>query len=276
MDLAIDTNFLRKSALAAALQCADPSDRFFISDTVVVETMKNDRWESTARASFRIISQFRGRIFSATEASLLMKNELNSGRDTTAVDDEGLTRNLRVLLDEIASENDGRAMNHIRKKILAAQTTMHAQQQNHPENLAMMKAIRDDVKDFVDLKAHRRLPADEQRQYRLQFAKVRAQMSVRETALAEGKGQKIGDALAAGRGIILRDVIGLNLLGFKWAANNGLDSLAEKKATNELMDVRHAVIATYCGGILSEETSVIDMRQDILNSLDVEPLKFLA
>lgn len=275
MDFALDTNFLRKPNLAHALSCAGSSDRFIIPDTTVLETMKNDRWESTARASFKIIAGYRGRIFSATEGSKLMKEELESGVDVATVIDAGLTQGFRALLEEIATDKDGEAMNHVRSVIPAAQADLDAQQQNHPENLKSLKEARDGAKMLVKFKEYRRLLDDDQkRAFRLRLAKALAQRSIIQTVKSEGKEPAIGVALAAGRGIILRDAIGFNLLGFKWAVQNGLDNLKETKATNELMDVRQAVIGTYCNGILTEEESVVQMRQDILDALDVDPLQF--
>ncbi len=275
MNFAIDTNFLRKPALAQALGCAGSSDRFIIPDTTVLETMKNDRWESTARASFKIIAGYRGRMFSATEGSKLLREELESGKDAATVIDPGMTKGLRALLEEIATGKDGDAMNHVRNAMPSAQAGMAAQQQNHPENLKSLKEAKDAAKMLVKLKNYRSLlNEDQKREFRLRLAKTLAQKSIIQTAKLEGKDPAIGNALAAGRGIILRDSIGFNLLGFKWAVNNGLDSLPDTKATNELMDVRQAVIGTYCDGILSEEESVVQMRQDILDALGVESLQF--
>jgi hypothetical protein len=186
-----------------------------------------------------------------------------------------MTKGFRALLEEIAAEKDGDAMNHVRAAMPSAQADMAAQQQNHPENHKSLKEARDGAKMLVKFEAYRRLfDNDQKRAFRLRLAKALAQRSIILTAKSEGKNPAIGDALAAGRGIILRDSIGLNLLGFKWAAQNGLDNLKDYKATNELMDVRQAVIGTYCDGILTEEESVVQMRQDILDSLDVEPLQF--
>jgi hypothetical protein len=276
MDFAIDTNFLRKQALAQALSCAGSSDRFIIPDTTVLETMKNDRWESTARDSFKIIAGYRERIFSATEASKLMNEELESGVDTTSVIDAGLTKSFRALLGEIASEKDGPAMKHLRGVMLSTQADMAAQQQNHPENLNSLKGARDAAKMLVKLKAYRRLlNEDQKREFRLRLAKTLAQRSIKLTAAAEGKNPAIGDFLAAGRGIILRDAIGYNLLGFHWAVLGSLNGLPDDQATNELMDVRQAVIGTYCDALLTEDKGVIkSMRQDILDALDVDPLPF--
>ena len=283
MDQVIDTNYLRTPAdptklkrpdLEQLLQSAAPEDRFILTDTAVLETLKNPQWESTARNSFAIISRFPTKIWTSTEPSKLMNAELDSCKDTAAVIDAHLTTGFRALLAEIASGNDGQAISTVRNQILQAQNDLAAQQQNHPRNLGSLKAACGAVKQSVDLKAYRKLGDDYQRrQFRLRYAKTLAQISAKEVAEEEGKGQDVGNALAAGRGAMLRLQIGFFLIGFKWAVNNGLDSLPDTKATNELMDLDHAIIATYCDGILTEESSVQEMRQDILDALDAEPLQ---
>ncbi|MEZ0388941.1 MAG: hypothetical protein ACAI34_17845 [Verrucomicrobium sp.] len=282
MDHVIDINYLRTPAdptvlkrpeLGALLQSSAPGDRFILADTALIETMKNRQWESTSRNSFKIVSQYPEKIWIATEISKLMNAELNSGRDTDAVLDLGLTEGFRDLLREIASGNDGPAMNTVRNNILQAQKTLATQQQNHPQNLGSLKAAFDGVRKDVKVKEYRRLTDIEQRQIRLRYAKTQAQISTRNVAKEEDKSQEVGDALATGRGAMIRLQIGYTLLGFKWAVNNGLDSFPDTKATNEIMDLDHAVIATYFDGILTEEASVEDMRQDILDALDVEPLQ---
>lgn len=274
MDYAIDTSYLRKPELEAALQASSASDRFVLADTAVVETMKNAQWELTARLSFEIISRYPLRVWTATEPPLLMQAELETGRDTTEVTDSRLTAAFRKLLVEISSGNDGPTLAHIRNEIVGAQTTMANEQQDHCQNIADLKAARDAVTTCINVQKYRRLPDEaSKRGFRLSFAKALAQKSLREIAQEEGKSPEIGDALANGRGFILRHLIGHNLLGFKWAINNGLDCFPAHKATNELMDLRHAVIGTFCDGILTAEASVTEMRQDILDALDVEPLQ---
>jgi hypothetical protein len=284
MNNVVDINYLRTPAdptvlnrpeLGALMQSSTDGDRFILTDTAILETMKNPQWESTARNSFKIISRFPTKIWIATDLSKLMNEELESGKDTTKVLDASLTTGFRELLAEIASGKDGPALDTVRNKILNAQKDLAANQQNHGQNLISLKAAYDAVKKPVNLQEYRKLGDDVQkRQFRLRYAKTIAQMSAKDVAEKEAKGQDIGNALAAGRGAILRLQIGFFLLGFKWAINNGLDSLPATKATNELMDLAHAVIATYFDGILTEESSVEEMRQDILDALDAEPLEF--
>jgi len=269
----IDTSFLRNPDLAAELRIASGTDRFILGDTVVLETMKNEHWELTARKSFEIISRHLAKVFTATEPSKLMITELETARDTEDVVDAQLTGGFRQLLGEIASVNDGPAIESIRQKITSAQEKLAGQQQNHSQNLASLKAAFESVKELIDRKDYQRLSTDAiKRYFRLQYEKTIAEISAQQVALEEVGDAAIGDTLAAGRGFMIRLQIGYNLLEFRWFVNQGLDSFPEQRATNELMDLSHAVTATFCDRILTEETWLATMRQDILDALDVAPI----
>jgi hypothetical protein len=268
----IDTSYLRKPELEAELQATSSEDQFVLADTAVLETMKNEHWELTARQSFEIISRYPRNIFSATEPSKLIVEELESGKDTEDVVDEYLTKNFRQLLGEIASGVDGPALTYIRSTIAAAQATLAQQQLNHPQKLASLKAAFESVKNYVSREDYKGLSSDElKRDYRLRYAKTLAVFGTQNAAREEGKDSTIGDALSSGRGFIIRQQIGYTLLGFKWFVKRGLDSFPEKKATNEMMDLDHAVTSTYCDRILSKESWLAVMRQDILDALDLAP-----
>lgn len=281
MNQLIDTNYLRKRSdedeapLETALKAASPGDRFVISDGVIIETMKNPNWESTARQSFEIISRYPNLVTVASGPSKFMKIEVETGQDTTDVIDEELTGGFRQLLGEIASGHDGPAIANVRGNIVAAQGKLTQQQQNHTQNLASLREAFNAVKQLVKREDYKSLPSDNsKRLFRMQFAKTMAQLAARNVAEEEGRGQAIGDALAVGKGFMIRLLIGYHLLGFKWFVNQGLDSFPEEKATNEMMDLDHAVTSTFCDGILSKESWLATMRQDILDALGVEPLTF--
>jgi hypothetical protein len=269
MDYVIDTNYLRKQELADALQ-ASSSDRYILTDTAVLETMKNERWESTAKASFKIIAQHPQKIWVAKAPGELLLNELSTGQETTDIFDAYQCDQFRLLLGEIASGRDGPHMEYLRAHIGEAQEKIAEQQQNHAENIKGLKYAYEDIKGTIDIAAYRRISDPSAKtQARLQHIKTHAQASLQRLVKLEGQTSDLGRVLAGGRGIILRYQIGYFCLGFKWAVNNGLDSFPAEKATNEVMDLSHALIATYFDDILTGETSVSQLRRDILQALDL-------
>ena len=269
MDRVVDTNFLRKAELETALQSAANTDRFVLADTAVLETMKNAQWESTARRSFQIISHHPQKIWLAKAPGDLLAEEITTGQETRDIIDSSRSGGFRSMLQEIASGIDGTAMAFARANVTAAQSDLTQQQQNHPANLQGLRVAFGDIRNSFDIAAYRRIPdATQKEMIRLHRIKTLAQASVRKLAELEGKSTEIGIALANGRGILVRFQIGYYCLGFKWAVNNGLDSFPAERATNEVMDLDHALIATYFDEILSEETSVRELRHDILQVLD--------
>jgi hypothetical protein len=269
MDYVIDTNYLRRPDLATALQSAAPGDRFVLSDTAVLETMKNAKWESTARRSFQIIAQHPQKIWLAKAPGDLLRAELATGQEMQDITDLPMSGGFRSLLQEIASGVVGPDMAYARSNAAAAQTTLAQQQQNHAANLQGLRFAFDDIRSSIDIAGYRRIADPQQKKLvRLHRIKTLAQASIRKLADLEGKSAEPGNALANGRGILLRYQIGYYCLGFKWAVNNGLDSFPAERATNEIMDLDHALIATYFDAILTEEASVRELRQDILDVLN--------
>lgn len=269
MDHVVDTSRLRKSELTNALQSATPGDRFILADTAILETMKNAQWESTARSSFRIIAQYPTRIWVAEAPGDLLRAELATGHETQDIIDAPMSGGFRALLQEIASGVDGPAIAHVRTQVPAAQTDLAQQQQNHAANLQGLRIAFEGIGSSIDIAGYRRIADPQQKEMlRLHRIKTLAQASLRKFVELEGKPADLGNALANGRGILLRFQIGYYCLGFKWAVNNGLDSFPAEKATNEIMDLDHALIATYCEDILTEENSVRELRHDILQVLN--------
>ena len=272
MKTQIDTSFLRKSELETALKEAAAEDRFVVSDALVLETLKNEHWETTARNSFKILSCYPDKILAATEPSKLIIQELESGKDTFDVVNSGLTITFRQLLRELAAGVDGIMLKSIRDTIVAAQEKVEQQQLNHTENLASLKGVAEEVNDNINRKAYLKIASEEEKRiFRLRYAKTMSCFGTGNVALEEGKTQAIGDALANGRGLMLRQQIGFNLRGFRWFELGGIGSFPAEKATNELMDLDHVLMSTYCDRILSKEPWLAVMRQDILDALDLAP-----
>jgi hypothetical protein len=269
MDYVIDTNYLRAPELANALQTSAASDRFILTDTAVLETMKNAQWELTARRSFQIIAQHPAKVSVAEAPGYLLANELQSGNEAAAIIDEPLSRGFRALLAELASGTDGPGMAFARANVAAAQADLSRGQQNHAANLQGLRLAYNDVRQSMRIPAYRAIADAAQKELvRLHRIKTLAQSALKRLVELEGKPAEVGNALADGRGILLRYNIGLYCLGFKWAVNHGLDSFPAERATNELMDLDHALLATYFDDILTRETSVRELRCDILQVLD--------
>jgi hypothetical protein len=268
MDHVIDTNYLRAPDLAQALQSSAPSDRFILADTAVLETMKNAQWETTARASFRILSQFPQQIWLAKAPGNLIRSELDTGRERTEIIDAPASAGFRSLMAEIMSGVDGPSMAFARANVTAAQADLAQAQQNHAANLQGLQLAVADIRRSIDIAAFRQIPEPRQKELvRLHRIKTLTQIALKQLVQLEGKSANLGQSLAYGRGILLRYQIGLYCLGFKWALNGTL-SPDPAKATNELMDLDHALIATYCDDILTKENSVRALRHDILQVLN--------
>jgi hypothetical protein len=269
MDYVIDTGCLRRPELLFGLHHSTDMDRFILADTAVMEVMKNNEWETTAKSSFDIISRYPKNIWLAKAPGDLMSAELATGQETLEVISPELTTGFRSLVSEIISGVDGPGMTFARANVAAAQNDLAQQQLNHAENLKGLKAAFEDVKNSLRITAYKNIPDPDQKEMvRLHRIKTLAQTAVKGLVNLEGKPADLGNALANGRGILLRYHIGFYCLGFKWAVNNGLDSFPAEKATNELMDLDHALIATYFDVIQTREASVREMRDDILQVLN--------
>lgn len=268
MDHVIDTNYLRKPELETRLQPSAAGDRFILTDTAVLETLKNAQWEFTARKSFEIIARYPNKIWIAKAPADLRREELSTGVDTRDVIDAALSAGFRELLAELASGSDGPNLVSLRAKIVSAQSDLAKQQQNHAANFNGLKSFVDDIRNKLDVKGYRKtVDLVQKDKVRLFLIKTLAQVCLKKVIELEGGSATVGDALANGRGISIRYQIGLYCLGFKWAMK-GTISPDPAKATNEMMDLSHALIATYFDDILSEEASVREMRKDILDVLD--------
>jgi len=268
----VDTNFLR-IALLPRLAAAGSEDRFVLTDTTILETMKTPFWQTDAQRSFSAIGSHLEKIVVAKAPGELMRSEIRDRHGITSIRDVidiDLTTAFRGVLLEIASGTAGPQMSFIKSQIGAAQTELASHQLNGVLNEQGLRSATDDIKRAFKLRDYRRITDGNQakllRVYGIrQLAQKATEMSLTNEGVPVGKAQM----MSANDCFCLRQAIALYSVGWRWAMRGSLPERLEK-ITNELMDLDQALIGSYCDGILSREDSVRELRDDILNVLRAE------
>ncbi len=265
----VDTNFLRID-LPQRLRSATPDEKFVLTETTILETMKGPYWRTAANNSFKALAPHFDRIVVTHARGKLMRKEIAKQKPLIfpqGMIDSVRTKGVQDLLADIGA-GVGQTLCHVDSQIDAAQADLAIHQLNHVQNeQELMEAVAA-IRKYFNLRKYRKLPDGEQkRRLRLGSVKSLSTIAAKAALVATGVGETIANQMSVSDCFCLRQIIGFFCLGWTGAMNGSLP--AKERITNELMDLDQSVIASYCTGILSREPSVVTLRQDILAALNL-------
>jgi hypothetical protein len=260
----IDQNFFRKDELRVRLENAGNDELFVVTDEALIEMLKSPQWQSTAKHSLKFLAEHPAKVVKTSSLDKLLNKELKSKTPiATVLCSEG-EKSFRELIVELGKGVSGPAVEYAKKNLPPAVSNLSQNQLNHVENQKALLSVTKAIRPLVKSKAFKSLADHEKESVRNGVAKVLAAEAVIPILQEHGFSEVESDAFLSSLPCILRLNIGLYLKAFKWAENGGLESLPIEKFTNEIMDMRYAVISTYCDAILTEEKSVSDLREAVL------------
>ena len=267
---AVDTSSLRTTFLPQ-LESSASDDRFVLTDTTVLETMKTAYWRTVAQNSFGALRPYLEKIFVAKAPAELIQSEVKNGNPTASLSDvidAELTTGFRNLLMEIGSGVEGQNLAFLKSQIDSAQADLANHQLNGPLNQQGLRMATEDIKKAFKLREYRRNPDACQKELIRRFGIKELSKKATEIALTqEGMAVETAKKVSSSDCFCLRQSIGLYCLGWKWAMCGSLPQKQEK-ITNELMDLDQSLIGGYCDGILTgDNVTVSPLREDILRIL---------
>lgn len=264
----IDQNYFRKPDLRLHLEAASQDDKYIVTDEAVIEMMKSQQWESTTRRSLQILANHPKHAQVGCSTSELIRTELELRGPVASIVLNEAEEWFHSLLNEIAQGGASEELCGIKDRLPSAIAKVLPYQLNHRQNKKSLLALKDDALRLFDMRSLKKLPLKIAVDETISKIKRMAANSI-APILAEHGFRKAQALDFINRSpLIFRLNVGMLLMGMKWAYHGGLESLPERKCTNELMDLRYAVLATYCQDVLTKENSVLEMRRDVVASLN--------
>ncbi|WP_148712777.1 hypothetical protein [Corallococcus sp. AB030] len=275
--IVLDQNVLRDEVqIRSALELATKyQTSLLLPDVALMEMMKNEQWESTARRSLALLAKTPSRIAIAWGTGELLRNELAAGHPQIDLVDNEVTEQFRAVLEQLRTKPQS-ALDELRPHIPGAQSMAQRQHLNHQHNknriLRMVDAWKGILKPEA-IKALRRENSDDLFQALLASENL--------TNLFEDwlKGADFPpDAarrLAAERSITSHVCLCYAALGLRWLKRQGIEGVQSEKVTNDLVDMDYVLIASFCIKLFTKEGNVNRMLEDIKAVAELRNERFL-
>ncbi len=267
--LVLDQNVLRDQAvLVPRLEVAcRHSVLLLITDMAFVEMTKSDQWESTTRRSMEILSGHPECVAVSHAVGPMMRKERDTGEPAADIIDHQLTARFRGFLSDVHA-GSGRSWEHFCSKVPEAKPAAARQSLDHTRNKMIVEGMVAGWK--------RDLSSDTLRQVRNHCRDVIVQLLASESTTAmirngleqNGYPKKTAAYLASVPSVSAHVTLCFAATALRWLEYGGLDSMPPDRVTNDLNDVDYVMIATFCSGVVSNETEVNELFTDVSGALD--------
>jgi hypothetical protein len=263
----VDQNYLRSQELKAL--ASEPGSKFVILDEALFEMCKAPEWEDTLRRSLRTLASRPARVVAGKSMAELLRWEREQKRSAAGylLNAEG-TVFLRDILEGIRLGADSRKLAVMRQNIEEAQKEMEKIHLDHDENKRDLvelvnTAARTEPELAVALRKNA-LPRDE----RLRVIKALGIQLTEPFIERAGFNSCEAQRMIRQRSAWLRFGLVRLWYAFDWLARQGIEGIDASKATNEKMDYRYLVPATFfSGGLLTREVQMNRCFADMVELL---------
>lgn len=259
----LDQNYFRSDELKAL--AAERGTKFVIVDEALIEMCKAPEWEDTLRGSMRTLALHPSRVLVGRSMAELLKWEREHKK---CVNGHLLSRNgttfLRDILKGIRSGADSRSLVMMRENIEETQREMERIHFDHDENKRglvelVTTAASSDPRLATALRKNT-LDGEE----RLRVIKTLGMDLAHSFIERGGFSQSEASRMVHQKTAWLRFGLVRLWYAFDWLHRQRVDGIAPPKATNEKMDYRYIVAATFfSGGLLTREVQMNRCFSDI-------------
>lgn len=263
----LDQNVLRDEALVVPQieRARTLGELIVLPDIALFEMTKNDP-KQTMLSSLRLLSRFPAGVMLAHNPGKLLRQELDSGEPCIDIVDHEVTPWFRRLLGDL-QVGGTRMLEELGQRVPAAQERHRQQVADDQTNKARIQRMVGAWKTLLgrDLTRYINHQIDSQREtFRLLLSNPKFhERVIRDVLLEEG----FSASVAAGPSVAAYQFFCFAGLALKWLAR-GWDSRAPEKATNDLADLDHIVLAIFCRGLVSKDRVQQELYEDLSSALD--------
>lgn len=259
----IDQNITQNSDKVREI-LSDPSNQIIITDNLFIETLKSEHWKTSARESFRYLSEAPERVVVAKAHGQLLREE-SELKKPTSLEDVQLTTSFRDFLKSFSIEPE-KSLDMISDGRKSATDKAIEQQLNHQQNKATLEGIIDCWE--ADIGQHKI------KLLRQEYHKSPRNYHTMSELLTSLDGVKLigrnimepfdltpqeAANLIINRSSVLCLVLCFHGYALKWISMGGLNGLTEEKITNELMDMDYLAISLLCDEFITQEKKLIEL-----------------
>lgn len=284
--IVLDQNVLRDEAqIQSALELADKCQAWLLlPDVALMEMMKNEHWEDTARRSLALLSTRPNQVAVAWGVGELFRRELAAGRPQIDLVDEEVTNQFRLMLAQLA-KNPKIALDDWRPHIPAAQALAQRQHLDHEHNKDRVLRMVKSWKAILTPEGINRLRKEEDDTL---FQALLASDHI--TRLFEEWLKRLFETwpldvdfnpesarrLATERSITSHVSLCYAALGLRWLKYQGIEGARGDKVTNDVVDMDYVLLASFCIDLFTKEGKVKKMLENIKAVAALRDERFLV
>ncbi len=253
----VDQNYYRDDRLASKLK-NDKDARFVIPDVAFIEMTKSNSWESTIRQSLEFLSQYPNRCYASKSVPEMMQFEIRTRKSADGfMIYREFTRVVRSLLREIKTGQDGSAFERFRSEVESIRTDLAEEQLQHDLNLGTLSGLVEITRGCLGTKVLNLLRKGELSAQEIADLALMSAPNLMSSFYrrVDFPTHRVPSFLKR-KPLTFRVILLKYWLSLDWVARGGIETLSDKKATNEFMDQDYVVAASYFDGILSNDAKV--------------------
>lgn len=250
----LDQNYLRLAEFDEIIN--RPNVKIIIPEVAYYEMCKISNWESTIKASLRILSKHPHKVFttySNEEIDIIENTSFKPIKNIISKEHTKFTRQLLLEINKISPET---LVAHMRT-VLTDDVLKKTSSFNTASKASLLKLI-NELKNqigadyFLGLRNKKISDIDFLTTLRTQLPK-----SVRSHYLKMGVSKEKADSIMRRNPLFIRRAFLYVIIASDWIVKNGFNNVAEEKIANQFADNEYIISATYFHGeILSREKSM--------------------
>ena len=267
----VDQNYFRSTELAA-LMSADPDATFVVPDVALIEMCKGPHWQDTVRSSLATLAQAPARVSNTIAVGEALMYEFTNKRSAyDQLRPPEFQSFFHAILKDVRENTMTAGMNAIAVRIAETQTELSENELDHSRNLAGLRGRMEIIEDALGADAIRQFKnSNVDRLVRLRYIRKIGRDLTEAHTRKEGFSEDEIAAFMSSKPVILRTYYLSVRHALEWAIRQGLNSLPQHRATNDVLDQDYVLLASFFDVLLSKETRMLDADQDLRDILAMD------
>jgi hypothetical protein len=247
----IDANLLRDKLVVREKQARYRShgEQIVIADAVWNESVANDNWQSTVRASFRHLADDPEALVASWAVVAMISAELKSGVPAVGVVHHPMTAFLRQLVVDLAREvpdTMGRLRRAIEEHGVNDKHSMAVQRKEAMERLVELTKQNIPRERFTSATNAMRC-ADRGPFLDLIVESFRPSM-VSDALVRQGVAAEVAESLTSRPSVTVMQNLYVTHMALEWTASHGVTNAKLGRVHNDYVDGEYGLVAWACGG----------------------------
>ena len=273
----IDQNCLRDKSLVKAqvVACQKQRLKILFPDVALAEIFKGNRWESTAKASFRNLAQWNKKVVMARLVGDLITEELRSGNWGNDFTNRIDSPRFRDLLRDFG-KGSGPTVSEGRRRIEHTHRLAEKQVLNDDFNRGTLKLFQEWWRGELTLEGCRKLRDKKARAEKIPLllgdTRVETQIiepELRKMAAMVRYESNHATDLAKAPSVGAHYFLAMAGLALRWLVDHGLEGAKPQRLAGDLIDAEYALYGSLSHRLISKDKGMLELHGWVRSAAEV-------